>query len=613
MSDSDRDSAAWRQTPSSYLATRPARGPVGTPRSLYVEMPDGIRLAADIYLPPDAPGRVPAILVLTPYYRRFALRPGAPPGTEACPGVARWRDLFVPRGYALVVVDVRGTGASFGTRDSFRSPRERADYARIADWVAAQPWSDGRIGATGISYVGAACDFLASSGHPAIRAIAPLSAVWDTYIDHYYPGGLLLNRLAQSYDALMVALDHDRRDLLGEFAYFRDPNLAGPAPVDDDPRGEARDAAVRQHIANFRMPAFIGEFRYRDDALPYDPEFTPSSFSPCGNAHRVREDVAVLSVSGWMDGAGYQNGAIARFLTLPNRHKHLLLGPWDHGARINVSPWRRAETPDFSLDGELLRFFDNYLMERDTGLSRESPVHYFCLHDESWRGAAQWPPVETARRLFLGEGGTLATSPGEGADRVATDFGFGTGTHTRYGRLAAHDTRLYYDDWREREARLPGWRSAPLDAALELAGHAVLTLHMACSEPDAALHVYLSEEEPDGAVRYVTEGVLRGLHRKLSAPPPNYRASWPYHGCTRGDAAPLVPGRAEEIVIALLPTAWRFGRGSRIRLAIAGADIDHYGQVPHGRPPVFAIDRSASFFDLPCAPAATAANRAGAQ
>ena len=91
----------------------------------------------------------------------------------------------MPRGYALVAVDVRGTGASFGTRDSLRSLRERDDYARIADWVVAQPWSDGRLGATGISYGVAASDFLASSGNPAVRAIAPLSAVWDTYIDHY--------------------------------------------------------------------------------------------------------------------------------------------------------------------------------------------------------------------------------------------------------------------------------------------------------------------------------------------------------------------------------------------------------------------------------------------
>ena len=114
-----------------------------------------------------------------------------------------------------------------------------------------------------------------------------------------------------------------------------------------------------------------------------------------------------------------------------------------------------------------------------------------------------------------------------------------------------------------------------MNRPLELVGHAVLRLHLAASEPDAALHVYLSEEEPDGTVRYVTEGVLRALHRKVSPCPPNYRANWPYHSCDRGDAAPLVPGRAEEIVLALLPTVWRFGRASRIRLAIAGADTDH--------------------------------------
>jgi uncharacterized protein len=604
VSDGDRDSTAWRVTPSTYLGTRPGRGIVPRPQSIYVTMRDGCRLAVDVYLPADTPARVPAILILTPYYRRFALAAEAPQGTEACPGVARWRDLFVPRGYALVAVDVRGTGASFGTRDSFRSPRERDDYAEIVDWIVAQQWSDGKIGATGISYVGAACDFVASSGNPAVRAIAPLSAVWDTYIDHYYPGGLLLNRLAQSYDALMMALDHDRRELLSEFAYFKDPGLAGPAPIDDDPDGTMRDAAVKQHIANFRMPAFIGEFRYHDDALPYDPEFSPASFSPCNYAHRVSEDVAVLSVSGWMDGAGYQNGTIARFLTLPNINKHLLLGPWDHGARINVSPWRRAETPQFSLDGTLLRFFDEYLMQRDTGLKQESPVHYFAMHAEAWREARQWPPIDLTRRLYLAEGGTLSAAPGAtGEDHHQIDFGFGTGTQTRYGRLAAHDTRLYYDDWQPREATLVGYRSPALDTPAELAGHAVLTLNLAVSEPDAALHVYLSEEEPDGRVRYVTEGVLRLLHRKLSDPPANYRASWPYHTHDRADAAPLVPGRVERIVIALLPTAWVFGKGSRIRLAIGGADADHYGQVPHGRPPVFTVHRSQSFLDLPMRPA----------
>ncbi len=603
MSDGDRDSGAWRIPPSAYLGGRPARGSVPAPCSVYVAMRDGCRLAVDVYVPSGGPARVPVILILTPYYRRFALAPDTPAGTEPTPGVARWRDLFVPRGYALVAVDVRGTGASFGTRDSFRSPRERDDYREIADWVVAQPWSDGRIGATGISYVGAACDFLASTGHPAVRAIAPLSAVWDTYADHFFPGGLLLNRLARSYDALMVALDHDRRDLLAGFAYFKDPNFAGPAPLDDDPDGLARDAAVREHRANFRMPDFLAEFRYHDDTLPYDPGFSPASFSPCHYAADIPADVAVYAVSGWLDGAGYTNGAIARFLTLPNPKRHLLLGPWDHGARINVSPWRAAPTPDFGLNGELLRFFDQYLMEMDTGLARESPVHYFTCHDERWREAADWPPIGTTRRLHLAEGGSLLTDPGApGEDRHQVDFGFGTGTDTRYERLAAQDTRDYYDDWQGRDAALLRYRSAPLDAPEELTGHAVLTLWLAASEPDAAVHAYLSEEEPDGTVRYVTEGVLRALHRKDAACPPEYRTTWPYHTHDCADATPLVPGRAERVVVALLPTSWVFGTGSRIRLAIGGADVDHYGQVPHGRPPLFTVRRGgdhASCLDLP--------------
>ncbi|HEX3348112.1 MAG TPA: CocE/NonD family hydrolase, partial [Acetobacteraceae bacterium] len=423
MSDSDLAGNAWILPPSAYLGSRPPGHVITPPRSQYLAMRDGCRLALDVYLPEGAGGRVPCILILTPYYRRFALTPGAPSAIEAAPGAFRWRDLFVARGYALVVVDVRGTGASFGTRDSFRSPREREDYREIADWVVSQTWSDGRIGATGISYVGAACGFLASTGHPAVRAIAPLFAVWDTYADHYYPGGMLLNRLAENYDALMVAMDHDRRDLLQTFAYYAEPNLAGPAPVDGD-NGALRDEAVRQHLGNFRMPDFITEFRYREDPLPYDPTFSSASFSPYHYAAGIRDDVAIYSVSGWMDGAGYANGAIARFLTLPNKKRHLLIGPWDHGARVNVSPWRDAVAPRFSLDGELLRFFDHYLMERETGLDREAPVHVFSIHTERWQAAASWPLISEVRSVPLT--GLKAPSPrgrGLGEGEIPRDPG----------------------------------------------------------------------------------------------------------------------------------------------------------------------------------------------
>jgi len=604
---------AWCVSPADYAASRPASFTVGAPNSCYVSMRDGCRLALDVYLPQPRPGcqgsrevpsSRPTILIFTPYYRRFRLRAGAAAGTEPSPNAGKWRDLFVPRGYALVVCDVRGTGASFGTRDSFRSPAEREDYREIADWVVRQPWSDRSLGATGISYVGAAADFLASTGHPAVKAIAPLFAVWDTYSDHYYPGGILLNRLAATYDELMLALDEDRRELLGKFAYFKDPGLAGPQPVDDDLDGKLLAAALAEHQGNFRMTEFIREFRFSDDALASDPTITPASFSPRGYWDTVDPGVAVYSVSGWYDGAGYANGALARFLTLRNRRQHLLLGPWDHGARVNGSPWRRRQEPEFPLQAELLRFFDHYLMGLPTGLEREAPVHYFSLRDECWLAAQHWPPETTTETLYLAPQFGLADAPVQAAsDSTLVSFAFATGAQTRYERIAAIDTPHYYADWHGRDASLLSYTSAPLRQPLQLAGHAVLTVWLEADQPDAALHVYLEDVDGDGRCHYVTEGMLRALHRKTQPCPSAHRTSWPWRSFARADASTLVAGEPAELSFALLPVAWQFAAGSRVRLAIAGHDRDHFVQVPHGRPPRLKIHHGAplpSRLLLPC-------------
>jgi putative CocE/NonD family hydrolase len=612
MSDLPRDDGGWRVPPQDYAARRPAEHQVSRrPASCYVAMRDGVRLAVDLYLPtkPDgAPiaGRRPAIVIFTPYFRRFALVPDAPAMSEPSISAGRYRDFFVPRGYALVVVDVRGTGASFGVREAFRSPKERDDYREVVDWIVRQDWSNGAVGATGVSYVGAAADFVASTGHSAVKAIAPLFSVWDTYGDHYYPGGMLLNRLAETYDELMVALDHDRRELLGKFAYYKDPHLRGPAPVDEDRDGALLRTAIAEHLGNFHMPDFIREFAFKEEGLPYDPKFSSASFSPYAYCHGVRPDVAVYSMSGWMDGAGYTNAAIARFLSLPNAKRHLLIGPWDHGARANVSPFRRQADSEFPLLAELLRFFDHYLGSGDTGLDREAPVHYFTIGEERWHATSHWPPHDSAMELFLAEGGRLSPEAvGAGEDKYKVDFSLATGPNTRYGRLAAFDVRDYYTDWHGRDARMLYYTSAPLDRDHELSGHPIVTLHLSASEADAALHVYIEDVAPDGTCRYVTEGMLRALHRKERTAPDHHKVIGPYHSYARGDAAPLIPGEVATLRISMLPTSWRVAAGHRLRLAISGADSDNFGQVPHGRPPILAIRRGggrASSVSLPLRP-----------
>ncbi len=271
----------------------------------------------------------------------------------------------------------------------------------------------------------------------------------------------------------MLALDHDRRDLRKKFSYFADPALQGPLPVDDDNDGALAREAVKGHLANFRMPDFITEFKFRDDALPYDPSFTSASFSPYNYLDEMPKDVAVYAVSGWMDGAGYANGTLSRFLTLPNAERRIMLGPWDHGARVNASPWRARVEPELPVLGEVLRFFDEHLAGRSTGLADEDPIHYFTVHAEEWRAAKSWPPLKGSRQFFTAPGHQLAAArPNDGtAEPFQADFTVGSGTQTRYERIAGIDATSYYADWTEREARLQSFTTEPLAEPFEIAGH----------------------------------------------------------------------------------------------------------------------------------------------
>lgn len=611
MSDTDAGSGAWHRTPGDYLAARerpyavPAR-----PRSLYLAMRDGVRLAVDVFLPQKdgapAPGRFPTILILTPYYRRFKLKAA---GADPSPNTAKYRDAFVPHGYAVVVVDVRGTGASFGTRDAMRSPRERDDSREIADWIVAQPWSDGGIGSTGISYLGAAACFLASTGHPGVKAIAPLFAVSDIYSEQFYPGGLLSQTWTDGYDELMAALDQDQRDVLAKYAYFNDPCFDGPQPVDEDADGSLARQAVEGHRDNFKMKDLAREYLFRDSALLHDPSLSSAACSPYGYVDRMPPEVAILSVSGWFDGAGYANGAISRHLTLGPRLRHphrLLLGPWDHGARTNVSPWREKPASAFALMGELLRFFDHYLLQRETGLEREAPVHYFSIHDNRWHAEDRWPPRTRDWHLQATAQGALAETAPAGEIDYQVRFAATSGQQTRYERLRAANIEDYYPDWKARSEGFLHFDTAPLAKPARIAGNAVARLRLASSEPDASLFVYLSEVEADGRVRYITEGVLRLLHRAEAPCPPDYRTAWPFHPYTAAAARRMVPGAAESIAIALLPVSWTLAAGSRLRFSISGADADHFPQVPHGRPPrlrIFCGSESGTRVEVPVAPA----------
>jgi len=575
------------------------------PQSSYIRMRDGVRLAADVYLPAgNRTASFPALLIFTPYYRRFRCDD---PAVEAAPQAAWYRDFFVPRGYVLVIVDVRGTGASFGTRDSLRSPAERVDYGEVAEWVAQQAWSDGHVGATGISYPGAASCFLASTAHPAVRAIAPLFAISDIYSEQIYPGGMTSKIWTKDYQDVIDSLDQDDRDRVHGYAATRDPALQGPHPVDGDERGALLAQALREHRHNFNLNDIAPELMFRDEGTLHDPELSFLSCSPCHTLLQTPKDVAIYSVSGWFDGGGYANASISRFLSAPSKAKYLMLGPWDHGAQTDISPWRKRVVPDFPLLPELLRFFDHHLMNLPTGLDEEQPVHYFSVHAECWHAAGSWPPVRDNVVLYPASGRELDSHANSrvAGDTFEADFSFSTGIRTRWERLGGIVVEEYYPDWHEREAQLLSFTSEAFEHATELTGHIVAHLHLKCSQPDASIFVFASEVDAGGRSRYITEGMLRAIHRRLADAPPEYRTSWPFRSFSRGDIQRLEPGRAETIVIPLLPVSWTLQPRSRLRISIAAADRQHFPCLPHGRPPTFELLRGgldSTYFEIPCRP-----------
>ena len=602
----------WHTPPKDYVAAKATPYQGERLHSQYVTVRDGIRLAVDVHLPGtlDEEKTYPAICIFTPYYRRFALRKGHRDGIDACPTVAFYRDNFVPWGYAVVCVDVRGSGASFGCRDGFRSPAERLDHHDIVDWVAQQNWCDGNIGATGISYPGAASDFLATTNHPAVKAVAPLFAVWDTWSNHLYPGGVLLTCVTRNYGQLSDALDFDRRDLIPDYAYFKDDDLAGPAPVDEDTDASLLATAIKEHAANFNMQDFAQQFRYRDAALSDDPDYTSAKIAPY-HYHQDNPDtdrnVAYYSVSGWMDGGGYSTGTIQRHLWLQNPDNRLMLGPWDHGARGHCSPWRPtdagAQQPIVA--AEVLRFFDKHLKGMDSGLDAEKRVHYYTMGAEQWQAADSWPPAQPNTQLYFAEGGSLtemAPKATDGEDIYQADYDCRTGFHTRYDRLYIANVETYYDEWHGCDDHMLNYTGAPLAVDTEMSGHATVDLHFAASEKDACFFVYISDITPDGRSVYVTEGVFRALHRAPGENPPTIPATGPVHSFNTADAQHLVPGTPAEVAFELLPTSYLFKAGHRIRVSIASADSDHFTRIPDGRPPRLQFFRHAGRASAVCLP-----------
>lgn len=584
--------------------------------SHYLVMRDGVRIAVNVFVPVGADGaKRPTILHQTRYYRSMELRMPARLLTagkpfEHIPPTAKCRKRFVANGYAWVDVDVRGSGASYGSRACEWSPDEIRDSAEVVDWIVRQPWSDGTVGALGISYDGACAEFVLLNRHPAVKAIAPRFSLFDAYTDIAFPGGIHAEWFTRTWGQYNDALDRNApHEVAGWWVKLL---VTGVQPVQEDLDRSLRAGAIAAHGDNYDVHEQAVALTFRDDVAPSDPyhrsgaDDFPLAGTPVDAAgsinlfspHNYWRDTKaagtpVYSYSGWFDGA-YAHSAIKRYLTVDTAGSRLTIGPWNHGGRWCVDPADGAARSAFDHNGELLRFFDHHLRGLSTGIESEPRVHYFTMVQNRWKTSDVWPPPAVTRHYHFAPERALsldAPTDESGVDEHRVDRTVGSGERSRWRTQVAVGAAVRYRDRREQDSRLLTYTSAPLDRSTEVTGHPVVDVFITSPTSDGALFAYLEDVDPTGQVAYVTEGQLRFLHRRLSTGAAPYRQVVPYRTFSRADAQPLVPGEVAHLTFDLLPTSYVFRGGHRVRVSLAGGDASHFAAVPNS-PSDLAVHRS---------------------
>ena len=570
-----------------------AAGPGVETTSQYVPTRDGTRLAVDVHLPEkrDNEERLPALLTLTRYWRSSE----NPRTGQPNPAVGSLFKRFLDHGYAVVVVDVRGSGASFGTRPTEYGHQEVEDGRDVVEWVVAQPWSDGTVGAFGTSYTGTTAELLAAVEHPAVKAVIPGWSDFDVYLSPVRPYGLVASSFIEQWGAFVGWQDDNDSAQLG----------ASVRRVDADADGSVLARAIAEHRANPDVFAMVSAAPYRDDGRGGDRFFAVGP--PFWRQQIERSAVPMLVLVSWLD-AGTVDGALQRWRHFDNPQKLVIMAS-THGGAAHASPFvvdRQPVAPVPSVEEQMdlrLAFFDHHLKGVANGVDTWPSIRYHNLGEEVLRHAESWPPAEVRPlRLYMGADHHLVVEPPDdsGVDVYGVDFSATTGATNRWTTQMGGPV-LALSDRGAMDERMLTFTSAPLESDLQVTGAPVVTLSVSSTASDGAFLAYLEDVDESGRSRYVTEGGLRAVHRKLWVDPV-FGTDGPLHSFLRSDSMPLVPGEVAEIRFRLWPTSVLFRQGHRIRVALAGADADTFDRLPESGEVTWTLHRGAdrrSFIELP--------------
>ena len=509
-------------------------------------MPDGVRLAADLYRPADLrPGeRLPVILEYLPY--RLSESRSHRYGLFA---------YFVARGYVVARVDIRGTGLSEGRLVPYEySEREQADGEAVIDWLSRQGWSNGNVGMMGISWGGFNSIHMAMRRPPALKAIVALAATDDIYEDDVH-----------FTDGIMHADAYEMRQ-----------DLDNAIPGAPDYRIDEAYFANR-----FDTEPWFLVYKSR----PLDgPFWNRASLNADYGAIRI----PVFVIGGWYD--GYRD-SVPRMLERLSGPVKAMVGPWAHtfpnwGFPGESIEWRR----------EVVRWFDHWLLGRENGILDEPRFAVFVREWHppgldvdriagSWRWEEGWPIGRgRAETLFLRADRSLARAapaPGNHALAYRADVG-----------VEAAGSVMWWGDLQEDQRPVDTfslvYETAPLEQPVEILGFPTAHLNAAADVPLAHWVARLSDVAPDGRVTLITGAALNGAHRDSAERP-----------------SLLEPGREYPLTVEMHFTSWIFPAGHRIRLAVNNAMWPMFWPTPYPMVTTLRLGgEPASRLVLPVVPAA---------
>ncbi len=503
-------------------------------RNIRVPMRDGATLATDVYLP-DAEGSFPVVLQRTAYYK-----------THYYAG-------FPEHGMALVVQDCRGRYDSDGEHRPFID--EANDGADTLDWLAKQPWCNGRVGMFGDSYLAAVQLALAPSGNPMLVALNPRFMAGDCWKHAYYIDGVFSLALTWSWLAFECASRVSQAALMPRFDV---PALLRHLPLltMDEASGHAPVAAYRDAVQHDRYDAYWERVNFRKDMSGYR--------------------APALITGGWYDNYAAETFAMFNTLreqapTLDLRDSHrLLIGPWTHGMNGVTTLGELDFGEDALRENDHTFQWLNALLKGGTPADvLPAPIRLFVMGLNQWRDEQEWPLARTRYTdFYLRAGGGLSTdTPAAGAtpDGYTYDPADPVPTYGGNHSVGPYNPGLYEHalpgpyDQRRTEVRpdVLTYTSEILAEDTEVTGPVVVKLYASSSARDTDFVARLTDVYPDGRSINITEGAIRARFRD---------DIW-------GEPKLMQPGEIYAFTIDLQATSNVFKAGHRIRVDVTSSNF----------------------------------------